>query len=388
MKLDFTEFPVVDAHAHPFMPSREKQMYGRRYILSSDCYQRVGEEVVKSTLAYRMILLDLARLFGLSPDRPDEEILAVRRKAADEDYKGFVDRLFKDAKIEIFLNETGFPVQGRRLSPCEMEDFNRAVQDIDVREIIRLEMTCNHLIEDTKEKLGFSEFLQLFRTHMKERIENGNVAALKTVIGYFTGLEILCPSKEEAERSFLNWYYTDQKERWIQKPFRDYMVYEFVKLCEAYRLPLQIHTGAGDPPSCDLRLMRPGLLYEFLNREDTGNIPVVLLHGGYPYPEELAFMVNGYSNVYTDVSSMTADDSTAVERVFPILLEKVPMKKIMYGSDGAGDVDPVWFAAVNFKRVLARVFDGYVEKGILTASYAEQAAAWILSENAKELYRL
>lgn len=25
MKLDFTELPVVDAHAHPFMPSREKK---------------------------------------------------------------------------------------------------------------------------------------------------------------------------------------------------------------------------------------------------------------------------------------------------------------------------------------------------------------------------
>ena len=34
MKLDFSEFPVVDAHAHPFMPSREKKVYGRQTLLT------------------------------------------------------------------------------------------------------------------------------------------------------------------------------------------------------------------------------------------------------------------------------------------------------------------------------------------------------------------
>lgn len=134
--------------------------------------------------------------------------------------------------------------------------------------------------------------------------------------------------------------------------------------------------------------MRPGLLYDFLNREDTGTIPIALLHGGYPFSEEMAFMVNGYSNVVTDVSSMTADDSIAVERVLPLLLEKVPFSKIMYGSDGAGDVDPIWFAAVNFKKVLGRVFDNLLERNVITKAFGEKAAKLILSENAKEFYGL
>lgn len=388
MKFDFTELPVVDAHAHPFMPSREKKMYGRRYILSSDRYQEVTQETVSSTLAFRMILRETARLLGLSKDAPDAEIIAARNELAHRDYRAYVELLFRDAHIETFLNETGFPVQGKRLRREEVEAFECATEHIDVREIIRLEMTCNHLVEDCKDMLTFREFLDLFHAQMKERIEHGNVAALKTVIGYFTGLEILHPTYQEAERSFLSYYYGEAKDRWIQKPFRDYMVYEFVKLCQEYVIPFQIHTGAGDPPSCDLRLMRPGLLYDFMNREDTGSIPIVLLHGGYPFVEEMAFMVNGYSNVWTDVSSMTADDSIAVERALPMLLEKVPLKRLMYGSDGAGDVDPIWFAAVNFKKVLGRVFDGLVERDVLGRSYAEQAAGWILSDNAKELYKI
>ena len=388
MKLDFSEFPVVDAHAHPFMPSREKKVYGRRYILSSDRYRKVEDEVVSSTLSYRMMLMELAGFLGLPEDTPDGEIIAARNELAGQSYRDYVEKLFRNAGIETFLSETGFPVQGQRLRPEEVQAFETATENIDVMEVIRLEMTCNHLVEDAEDKMGFHEFLELFHRHMKERIENGKVAALKTVIGYFTGLEILGPTKQEAERSFLAFYYGTDKDRWIQKPFRDYMVYEFVRLCRQYELPLQIHTGAGDPPSCDLRLMRPSLLYEFMNRSDTGEIPVVLLHGGYPFVEEMAFMVNGYANAWTDVSSMTADDSIAVERALPMLLEKVPLKRLMYGSDGAGDVDPIWFAAVNFKKVLARVLEGLVSRKALTVSYAEKAAAWILSENARDLYHL
>ena len=72
MKLDFTELPVVDAQAHPFMPSREKKVYGRRYILSSDRYSKVEQETVSSTLAYRMILREMARLSLITSDAADD----------------------------------------------------------------------------------------------------------------------------------------------------------------------------------------------------------------------------------------------------------------------------------------------------------------------------
>ena len=60
----------------------------------------------------------------------------------------------------------------------------------------------------------------------------------------------------------------------------------------------------------------------------------------------------------------------------------------MYGSDGAGDVDPIWFSAVNFKRVLGRVFDTLVERHVFTRSYGEKAARLILTENAERFYHL
>lgn len=395
MHFNFSDYPVVDCHAHPFMPTREKKLYGRRYILSSDRYMPVKDSDVSTTLSYRMILIELARLLKMDKNAPDEEILKVRKTLSDKDYKSYVEMLFKDAGITTYLNETGFPIQGKRLEPSEVESFESATKDIDVREIIRLEMTCNHIVQDhLPEVLSFDRFMTLFRENIDTRIKNGNVAALKTVIGYFSGLEILPQSKLDAAKAFYTFYYGDLSEasmdvkRSTQKPFRDYMVYVFVEMCREYEIPLQIHTGAGDPPSCDLRLMRPGLLYDFLNRKDTGTIPIALLHGGYPFSEEMAFMVNGYANVVTDVSSMTADDSIAVERVLPLLLEKVPLSKIMYGSDGAGDVDPIWFAAVNFKKVLGRVFDSLLERDVITKSFGEKAAKLILSENAKEFYRL
>lgn len=388
MALDFSSYPVIDAHAHPFMPSREKKVYGRRYILASERYRQVTDEEITSTLAYRMILIELARLLNLPKDTPDAEIISARNALMRQDYKAYVEKLFSDANITGYLSESGFPIQGKRLAPEEQKAFDDATAALQVREILRLEMICNHLVADTDAMLGFDEFLSLFRGHVADRIKNGNVVALKTTIGYFSGLDIQPQTKQAAERAFYAHYYGQQMERATQKPFRDYMVFVWVEMCREYGLALQVHTGAGDPPSCDLRLMNPMLLYDFLNREDTGTIPIALLHGGYPFVEEMAFTVNAYANVVTDVSSMTADDSIAVERALPVLLEKVPMKKLMYGSDGAGDVDPIWFAAVNFKRVLGRVFTGLVERNALTERYAEQAARWILTENATRFYKL
>lgn len=396
MKMDFSGLPIIDAHVHAFMPSRELQPYGRVYSLVAHSLGPIPEVDVTSTLAYRMIMIELARLFDLPQDTPDEELVKLRAETGAKDYKAFVEMLCRDAGITTLLVETGFPVQGKRLQPEEAEVFENAVSSLRVKEIIRLESTCNHIMADAGEELRFDDFLNAFYNQVETKINSGNVVALKTVIGYFTGLEVRETTYEEAEASFYAYYYAHtkqknfdrKKDRVIQKPFRDYMVLQLIELCHKYDLPLQIHTGAGDPPTCDLRLQNPVLLYELLNMELTRKINIVLLHGGYPYCQEMAFMVSGYRNVHTDVSSITCHDSIAIETMLPVLLQKVPFSKIMYGSDGAGDVDSVWFAAVNFKRVLARVLEDLVARNVLTYDYAVMAASWILSENAAKFYKL
>lgn len=384
-KLDFSHYPIVDAHAHPFMPSREKKPYGRVYALASTSIPEID---ITSTLAYRMIMLEWARLFNLPKNTPDEEIVQMRTELGEKDYKAFVEMLFNDAGITTFLCETGFPVQGKRLQPEEEETFQRAVSSLKVKEIIRLESTCNHLVEDASSVLRFDEFLQLFYDNIETRVKKGNIVALKTVVGYLSGLEVQETSYEDAERAFYACYYAKDKSRAIQKPFRDYMVLRLIELCDKYKLPLQVHTGAGDPPTCDLRLQNPLLLYDLLNMESSRKIKIVLLHGGYPYCQEMAFMVSGYANVHTDVSSISCHDSIAMETMLPVLLQKIPFSKLMYGSDGAGDVDSVWFAAVYLKKALARVLEDLIALDALTYEYAEQAASWILSENAIRFYDL
>ena len=56
-------------------------------------------------------------------------------------------------------------------------------------------MTCNHIVADADHRLSFPEFMDLYRSNIASRIKNGNVIALKTVIGYFSGLEILDPDE-------------------------------------------------------------------------------------------------------------------------------------------------------------------------------------------------
>ena len=388
MNFDFSSLEIVDSHAHPFMLTREAKKYGRRYIIANNNQGEVTDEDISNTLSYRMLLHRWTEYFGVPEDTDDEKIVAMRYERATSDYVAFVKSLFSHANITTFFNESGYPIQGARLTKEEIEGFKTTTDDLDVREVLRIEMISNHIVADAEGRLSFPAFVKAFDNTVRQRVKEGKVVALKTVIGYFSGLEIQETTSIEAEKSYYSHYYNNEKSRKAQKPFRDYMVYRAIDLCRELLLPLQIHTGAGDPPSCDLRLMNPNLLYDFLNSSRTKNIPIVLLHCGYPYCEEAAFAVNAYANVYTDVSSVTTDNSIAIERVLPVLLEKTPLTKIMYGSDGAGDVDSIWFAAVNFKDVLGRIMGDLVERKVITEKYARTAAKMILSENAKRIYKL
>ena len=164
------------------------------------------------------------------------------------------------------------------------------------------------------------------------------------------------------------------------------MVGRGLELAGRHGLVFQIHTGAGDPPACDLRLMNPNSLYELLNTEEAGRTKIVLVHAGFPYGYEAAFLAANYPGVYTDISSTVSYLGRAAESEFRKVLDVCPHNKIMFGSDGGGFVDQSWFAANYFRRALGGILDEYVEKGCFTEAYAAEIGKMILHDNAKRVY--
>ena len=79
--IDFTNAPVIDAHAHPFMPSREKKGYERGFAMC------IYPDPVnfKYQTSYHMALNELKQLFQMPNDTRDEVVVQHRQRLAYED---------------------------------------------------------------------------------------------------------------------------------------------------------------------------------------------------------------------------------------------------------------------------------------------------------------
>ena len=379
--LDLSGIPIIDAHGHPFMPTREKKEYSYAYSM---CVHG-GLADFRYLTSYRMALQEYKRLFGLPADTSEETVIACRNERASADYPAFVGELYRDAGIVSILSDFGYPITGEGRTGEELASFTSATAGVcEVYDLIRIETTCDRILY--RPGLSFGEMLDKFESYIETYKKEHRVAGIKTVVGYYTGLGWRPVSYQEAERNYGSFYQGKYRPDRADKPFRDYMVGRGLELAGRHGLVFQIHTGAGDPPACDLRLMNPNSLYELLNTEEAGRTKIVLVHAGFPYGYEAAFLAANYPGVYTDISSTVSYLGRAAESEFRKVLDVCPHNKIMFGSDGGGFVDQSWFAANYFRRALGGILDEYVEKGCFTEAYAAEIGKMILHDNAKRVY--
>ncbi len=379
--LDFTKVPVIDEHAHPFMPSREKEDYAHTYAM---CIYK-GLENYKYQTSYHMALHELKRLFKLPADTPAEEVVAMRRKLAGDNYKEFVRLLYQDAGIVTVLSDFGFPIVGEGLTEEEFKAFDEVTDGVcEVYDMIRIETTCDRYLY--REGLSFDEMVEAFDRYVENHIKKRRTICMKSVVGYYTGLKWEAVTHDEAEKNYNECYIGKFNPARTEKKFRDYMVYHGLELCVKYGMSFQIHSGVGDPPKCDVRLINPNDLYELINTELAKKVNFVVVHAGFPYSYEAAILAACYPHVYTDISSTQVYAGRADEEVFRHVLDLVPHNKIMYASDGGGTVDGSWYATCYFKRLMTDMLTEYVEKGYFTEEYAQEIGEMILYKNAKRIY--
>ena len=143
-------------------------------------------------------------------------------------------------------------------------------------------------------------------------------------------------------------------------------------------LPLQVHCGFGDS---DLHLWRadPSYLKPLIERfRETA---FVLLHC-YPYVREAGWLAHVYGNVWFDLS-LTIPHVAQPAQALRDALELAPVSKLLYASDAARTPELYWLGARWWRRALAEVLPA-----LLPEDEVEEAARWILRENARQLYRV
>jgi hypothetical protein len=210
---------------------------------------------------------------------------------------------------------------------------------------------------------------------------------LKSVAAYRTGLDLDPSRPEPAEVTAAAGGWLARGERAPAYRLDDPVLTRFL-LWTAVDLgmPLQVHTGFGDP---DLRLPRsaPALLGDFCAAVGGTGASVLLLHC-YPYHREAAYLASVHPHVYLDVGLALNHVGAGAATVLAEALELAPFGKLLYSSDAFGLAELHHLGALQFRRALGRLLDRWVADGDMAGGDAERYATMIGAGTARRLYAL
>lgn len=369
--MNLGDIRAIDPHAHNLLKPEftESEPYAAAFTESvdPDCIRLHSPH----TLLYRRSMRDIAELLGCAPSA---DALHARRRGMGENELAAL--CFESARLSAVFLDDGF-------LPEKTHPWEWHRQFVPVRRILRIETLAEALIGANEH---FDSFLDTFRSRIDPPPEE--TVAFKSIAAYRSGLKI-SPVTEATARSrfsFLRRHSIGQKLRLTDKPFIDFLVGLALDAASSQRLPVQFHTGFGDP-DLDLRLANPLHLRGVLEEPRWRQVPVVLLHAGYPFVREAGYLASVYPQVYVDTGlGIPFLSVSGMRAIFGQLLELAPISKLMFSSDARMIPELYYLGARWGRKALGDALDRAVRDSDLTAGEAEEAAGRILHENACALY--
>jgi hypothetical protein len=373
--LDLDAIPIVDNHCHSLLRQQPADDDAFRIHLTESTFEAIARDHVQHSLLYQWTLRELAALLACEPT--SEAVHAARR---DRGVEWLTRTIVERANFKTWLIDTGYGAETtysldelRALAPCRIE------------EVLRLEPLIERLIV---ESAGFDGFIDAYRAAIGNLRERG-IVGMKSVIAYRSGLHV-----QEAERGEAEAAYTVALEagkragrlRIEAKPLLDHLIVIAVEEAARQGVPIQFHTGLGDP-DLDLTLVDPAAL-RLLFAERFRSAPIVLLHTGYPYVRSLAYVAAMFPNVYADMGEailFAAGEATEITRE---LLGLAPASKILFSTDASLVPELYWVGARLGRRALARVLDEHIADGAIDERIALDWAERILWRNSEAVYAL
>jgi predicted TIM-barrel fold metal-dependent hydrolase len=389
---DVTDLPVVDVHCHPFLNSgavtaeqfTDMTAFGggsREYmeeggVAFTDEVRAELQRVKRDTIYFRRMVRDLATYFGTETNI--DAVLAARNEAVEDDYTGYVRRLYGNANLTTLITDFGVPLPMLDVAAVQAE------LPVEVVPIFRIEPLIADLL---RTDYGWAEFKRRYDDAIADALTNQGYRGIKSIIAYRTGLDV-SPLSRTPDQGYKA---LDAIRRGLgggsMKQLRDHLLCRALELAMEHDVPMQIHTGMGDF-EVNLVYCRPAYLMDLLRFPAYRACRVLLVHGGYPYTREAAYMAQALPRVYCDVSEGIPFAGHAARAIFSEVLELAPLSKIVYGSDGYTLPEINYTSVKLAKQSLAQVLDDLAGNGMIAPADIPATARMILSGNARELYRL
>ena len=373
------EIPLIDTHVHRVHPDREPE-FGQ--IAGGYIKGRGQEQHARCTILYEMLMQALRVKFGMSEEILNEQVEEERFRRFTSDPEGYTRDLLSEGNVAMSCFEIGSPLRGKAFTREEVSWFNGLIPENKRCCIVRIERSVDELLP---QKLSFSEFSDAFMKDLEMRIIKEDAVGIKSSIAYYGGLNIILSDEKKAAESYRR-LLSEEGTKEDEKCLYTYTLMQGVELSAKYDIPLQIHTGAGGG-SLDFRSFNPVGLTDFLRDARVfDRVKIVLLHGGHPHEEDTSFLTAQFSNVYTDCSGTFYLSTAGGVNRMRALMERAPLSKIMYGSDGVMMPELSWFGHQYFRKLLSKVMSQMVEEGFVRESRAYEFAKMMMHNNALECY--
>jgi predicted TIM-barrel fold metal-dependent hydrolase len=276
--------PVIDHHAHNLVRPEVMAQTPYTAAFTEGYADGIVNHHACHTLCFRRSIKEIATL--LECEATETAILAKRTELGLD---ALTRRCFTAANLESILMDDGFLPD--RILPLVWHQ-----QFVPTYKLLRLEWLAEQMIAEVSR---FDVFLEWFRSELD--LPPQGVIGFKSIAAYRTGLDIYPVPLEAAEDCFYDIKDAtgDRPIRLSHKPLIDFLVQEALAIAAQSQLPVQFHTGFGDP-DLDLRLANPLHLRPLLENPRYQAAPIVLLHASYPFTREAGYLAAVYPNAYVD----------------------------------------------------------------------------------------
>ena len=373
--LDLSSIPIVDNHCHSLLRRQPPDDEAFRIHLTESYFPEVARDDVQHSLVYHWAIRELAAFLGCKAT-PAAVHAARREWGVEKVAREVVER----GNFRAWLIDSGYGGD----TTFSLDEL-RAFVPCDIREILRLEPLIERLIAEAED---FHGFLDAYRAALSDLRGSGYVG-MKSVIAYRSGLHIAAVDRLTAAEAFGAVHAMarrDGRVRIESKPLLDFLIVAAVEEAARQDVPIQFHTGLGDP-DLDLTKVDPAAL-RLIFSDAYRAAPIVLLHTGYPYVRSSAYCAAMFPNVYADFGEVQLFVAGDLREIVRELIGLAPASKILFSTDASLVPELYWLGAQAGRRALGQVLDEHVADGLIDDQVARGMAEMILWRNAERVYRL
>ena len=365
---------LVDHHVHPALVAETGAGEFEQLLTESDRPLPAGLTTFDSQLGVA-VRRWCAPVLDLEPFAAPADYLARRSALGPAEV---TRRLLRASGVAHFLLDTGY-VRPGLLDLPGMREAAGARAD----EIVRLEAVAEQAVLDGDGSAA--GFAARFAAALARQA--ATAVGLKSIVGYRYGLDFDPEPPAAAEVTAAAGGWLRQIEATGRVRVDDPVLLRHLLWAGLdLGLPLQLHTGFGDPDA-DLRRCDPLLLRGFLERTEPAGVPVMLLHC-YPYHRGAGYLAQAYPHVYLDVGLAINYTGARATAVVAESLELAPFGKLLFSSDAWGPPELHYLGALLWRRATARVLGEWVAGGDWSQADALRVAEMVGAGNGRRVYRL